>query len=341
MSKGPQFVSLKDFIGKEDRAKPSSKQLHKKKQKWYRSPNEPIKRRRNLFDALPRMRTTRHVRDRPDLSPPPLDETHSPLRHPSSRGTQIGLPSSGDNHRTSSPTRQRQPLPPPVDRRQHSKRSKGSTSTAIPNQLLDQMRIILRDEVQSAMRSEFENLRTKLFAFLSIPRHFRREDCAEHVLDPYSPSDPFENELKLIWCKFQPDFHAPMPKTFYPTRFDFPLDLIVYAISEESAWETAWASVDDYREEQILPLRRLFRLICNKSSYYDVSKRNLACMKAMRLAPCQFPCQVDGSSCGAFMLKGMEYVMMGKEPNFNFVQQDIPSFRKQFTRDIFANSLEP
>ncbi|KAK0608315.1 hypothetical protein LWI29_028764 [Acer saccharum] len=49
---------------------------------------------------------------------------------------------------------------------------------------------------------------------------------------------------------------------------------------------------------------------------------------------------VDGSSCGAFMLKGIEYVMMGKEPNFNFVQQDILAFRKQAARDIFANSME-
>ena len=63
-------------------------------------------------------------------------------------------------------------------------------------------------------------------------------------------------------------------------------------------------------------------------------------MKAVRLAHYLFPCQVDGSSCGAFMLKGIEYVMMGKEPNFNFGQQDIPAFRKQVVRDIFANSME-
>ncbi|KAI9190901.1 hypothetical protein LWI28_000482 [Acer negundo] len=99
-----------------------------------------------------------------------------------------------------------------------------------------------------------------------------------------------------------------------------------------------------YRQKQVLPLRRLFPLICNKSGYYDMSKRKnrgLACMKAMRLAPYQFPCQVEGSNCGAFMLKGIKYVIMGKEPNFNFVQHEIPGFRKQFARDIFANSLEP
>ncbi|KAI9185105.1 hypothetical protein LWI28_004195 [Acer negundo] len=33
MSEEPQFVPLKDFVGKEDRAKPSSKQLHMKKRK--------------------------------------------------------------------------------------------------------------------------------------------------------------------------------------------------------------------------------------------------------------------------------------------------------------------
>ncbi|KAI9201061.1 hypothetical protein LWI28_017486 [Acer negundo] len=99
-----------------------------------------------------------------------------------------------------------------------------------------------------------------------------------------------------------------------------------------------------YRQEQVLPLRRLFPLICNKSGYYDMSKcknRGLAYMKAVRLPPYRFPCQVNGSSCGAFMLKGIKYIMMGKEPNFNFVQQDIPGFKKQFARDIFANSLEP
>ncbi|KAK4844906.1 hypothetical protein QYF36_025916 [Acer negundo] len=31
MSEGPEFVMLKDFVGKEDRVEPSSKQLHKKK----------------------------------------------------------------------------------------------------------------------------------------------------------------------------------------------------------------------------------------------------------------------------------------------------------------------
>ena len=63
-------------------------------------------------------------------------------------------------------------------------------------------------------------------------------------------------------------------------------------------------------------------------------------MKAVRLVHYQFPCQVDGSSCGAFMLKGIEYVMMGKELNFDFTQNDIPAFRKQAARDIFANSVE-
>ncbi|KAI9187014.1 hypothetical protein LWI28_023395 [Acer negundo] len=100
-------------------------------------------RRQNLFDLSPRMRTTQHVPDRP----PPLDETHLPFHHHSLGGTQSEVQSSGDNHRTSSPTRLCQPPPPSVDRRQHSKRSK---------------------------------------------RRSRREDCAEHVSDPYSHSDAFE-----------------------------------------------------------------------------------------------------------------------------------------------------
>ncbi|KAI9161563.1 hypothetical protein LWI28_018697 [Acer negundo] len=107
MSEGPLFVPLKDFVGKEDGTEPSSKQLHKKKRKWYHTPNQQIKRRQNLFDASPCMRTTRHVRDRPDLEPPPLDETHSPLYHQSLGGTKTGVPSSGVNHMTLSSTRLR------------------------------------------------------------------------------------------------------------------------------------------------------------------------------------------------------------------------------------------
>ncbi|KAK1553336.1 hypothetical protein Q3G72_033045 [Acer saccharum] len=44
ISKGPQFVPLKGFVGKEDRAEPSSKQLHKNKRKQYHGPDDPIKR---------------------------------------------------------------------------------------------------------------------------------------------------------------------------------------------------------------------------------------------------------------------------------------------------------
>ncbi|KAK3218689.1 hypothetical protein Dsin_012659 [Dipteronia sinensis] len=107
------------------------------------------------------------------------------------------------------------------------------------------------------------------------------------------------------------------------------------------------ADVDDpnyprYREHQVLLLRRLFPLICKASGYYDVSKRrpqNMNCMKAVRLAPHLFPCQTDGDSCGVFMLKGLEYVMMNKDPNFDFNQDNIPAFRKQMARDIFANYL--
>ncbi|KAI9200182.1 hypothetical protein LWI28_003819 [Acer negundo] len=81
MSKGPQFVLLKDFVSKEDRVEPSSKQLHKNKRKRYHAHDQPIKRRRNLFNASPSMRTTQHVPDRPDLEPLPLDDT---LASPSS-----------------------------------------------------------------------------------------------------------------------------------------------------------------------------------------------------------------------------------------------------------------
>ncbi|KAI9200791.1 hypothetical protein LWI28_013263 [Acer negundo] len=78
---GPQFVPLKDFVGKEDRVEPSSKQLHKKKQKRYHASDQPIKKRQKLFDTSPRIRTTQDVPDRPDLEPPHLGKTHFPLRH--------------------------------------------------------------------------------------------------------------------------------------------------------------------------------------------------------------------------------------------------------------------
>ena len=44
MSEGPQFVPLKDLVGKEGRAEPSSKQVHKNKRKQYHDPDDPIKR---------------------------------------------------------------------------------------------------------------------------------------------------------------------------------------------------------------------------------------------------------------------------------------------------------
>ncbi|KAK3225124.1 hypothetical protein Dsin_004986 [Dipteronia sinensis] len=194
-------------------------------------------------------------------------------------------------------------------------------------------------------------------------------------------SFPRKDSLSSIWRKFQPNFHTPLPKPFYPKDFVVPTDLSIYAIGQKPAWGMPWADVDDvlvpynvgdshwvlcvvrlndwvitifdstahlqpnypkYREQQVLPLRRLFPLICKASGYYDVSKRwpqNMNCMKVVRLAPHLFPCQTDGDSCGVFMLKGLEYVMMNKDLNFDFNQDNIPAFRKQMARDIFANSL--
>ncbi|KAK3227206.1 hypothetical protein Dsin_007068 [Dipteronia sinensis] len=125
-------------------------------------------------------------------------------------------------------------------------------------------------------------------------------------------SFPRKDSLSSIWRKFQPNFHRPLLKPFYPKDFKVPTDLIIYAIGEKPAWGTPWADVDDvlvscnvgdshwvlcvarlndwvitifdsvahlqpnypkYREQQVLPLRRLFPLICKASGYYDVSKR--------------------------------------------------------------------
>ncbi|KAK3198058.1 hypothetical protein Dsin_021473 [Dipteronia sinensis] len=432
LSEGPQFVPLKDLGNKED-----GNERGGRKRNRYRGPDEPIKRRRNLRDTSPPRhtigedsdrRTTRDGSDIPDMSPPlfsdrgiPVDDPHSP----------------------------------------------GATYTAIPNQLLDHVRIIVREEVQTAMESEFAKFRADFFKMFSnqIPSRFSTEDYAEHddsdgepafqlntglgVYDPFRAqkkvevaeqytafmnasgllyrnigidacvsrsfftvleqptswlgndhvdayinllckrkqdpvqgrSFPRKESLSSIWRKFQPNFHRPLLKPFYPKDFEVPTDLIIYAIGEKPAWETPWADVDDvlvpcnvgdnrwvlcvvrlndwvitifdsnahlqpnyprYREHQVLPLRRLFPLICKASGYYDVSKRrlqNMNCIKAVRLAPHLFPYQTDGDSCGVFMLKGLEYVMMNKDPNFDFNQDNIPAFRKQMARDIFANSL--
>ncbi|KAK3210440.1 hypothetical protein Dsin_015146 [Dipteronia sinensis] len=396
LSEGPQFVPLKDLGNKED-----GNERGGQKRNRYRGPDEPIKRRRNLRDMSQPRHTTREDSDRRTTRDDnryrdrgiPVEDPHSPVQHPSS----------GDNQRTPSltrhvppsPTRQRPPSltpqRPPYHRTRHSS-ARGSTYTAIPNQLLDQVHIIVREEVQTAMEFEFAKFRADFFKMFSnqIPSGFSTEDYAEHDDSDGEPAfqlntglgvyawlgndhvdayinllckrkqDPVQGQsspckvavldcaffesLSSIWRKFQPNFHRPLPKPFYPKDFEVPTDLIIYATGEKPAWGTPWADVDDvlvpcnlgdnhwvlcvvrlndwvitifdsnahlqpnyprYREHQVLPLRRLFPLICKASGYYD----------------------------------GLEYVMKNKDPNFDFNQDNIPAFRKQMARDIFANSL--
>ncbi|KAK2645688.1 hypothetical protein Ddye_020883 [Dipteronia dyeriana] len=99
-----------------------------------------------------------------------------------------------------------------------------------------------------------------------------------------------------------------------------------------------------FREEQVLPLRRLFPLICNQSGYYEVSKRAprrpLDCMKAIRLSPRQFPQQHDGTSCGIFMLQGIENIIRNKDQQWNWSKDTVPGLRKDMAFEIFGCSLE-
>ncbi|KAK3224949.1 hypothetical protein Dsin_004811 [Dipteronia sinensis] len=58
-------------------------------------------------------------------------------------------------------------------------------------------------------------------------------------------SFPRKDSLSSIWRKFQPNFHRPLLKPFYPKDFEVPTNLIIYAIGEKPAWGTPWADVDD------------------------------------------------------------------------------------------------
>ncbi|KAK3205623.1 hypothetical protein Dsin_019669 [Dipteronia sinensis] len=121
----------------------------------------------------------------------------------------------------------------------------------------------------------------------------------------------FPHKVVVLDCAFFPNFHRPLPKPFYPKDFEVPTDLIIYAIGQKPVWGMPWADVDvvlvhcnvgdshwvlcvvrlndwvitifdsaanlqpnypKYREQQVLPLRRLFPLIYKASGYYDITR---------------------------------------------------------------------
>ncbi|KAK2653689.1 hypothetical protein Ddye_013545 [Dipteronia dyeriana] len=99
-----------------------------------------------------------------------------------------------------------------------------------------------------------------------------------------------------------------------------------------------------FREEHVLPLRRLFPLICNQSGYYEVSNRAprkpLDRMKAVKLSPRQFPQQHDGTSCGIFILQGIENIMRNKDQQWNWNKDTVPGLRKDMAFEIFGCLIE-
>ncbi|KAK2662725.1 hypothetical protein Ddye_001299 [Dipteronia dyeriana] len=171
-----------------------------------------------------------------------------------------------------------------------------------------------------------------------------------------SAGEHFSKHDAVLDCNFFSDLHERLARRFVSAKFEVLVDWISYAIGEQPLWSTHWANVemilvpcrvdnghwvlgkvnlltwvitiydsvtylkptdDKFREEQVLPLWRLFPLICNQSGYYEVSKsaprKPLDCMKAVRLSLRQFPQQHDGTSCGIFMLQGIENIMRNKD----------------------------
>ncbi|KAK2649022.1 hypothetical protein Ddye_016511 [Dipteronia dyeriana] len=127
---------------------------------------------------------------------------------------------------------------------------KGSTSTVIPQALLDQLRIIVCEEVQDGMQYEFGKLWDTLLQLFSSMRascssvendavpdnidgdpayHFQSEMFVDLIITTSTTKD----SLSTIWKKIQSDFHKALWKTFYPKEFEFPIELITYAIREK------------------------------------------------------------------------------------------------------------
>eukprot|EP01016_Furgasonia_blochmanni_P001812 TRINITY_DN1071_c0_g2_i3.p1 TRINITY_DN1071_c0_g2~~TRINITY_DN1071_c0_g2_i3.p1 ORF type:complete len:249 (-),score=73.44 TRINITY_DN1071_c0_g2_i3:388-1134(-) len=66
-------------------------------------------------------------------------------------------------------------------------------------------------------------------------------------------------------------------------------------------------------------------------------KINIADYENYSMEIARFPQQRNGSDCGVFMLKGIEYLSRGKTPSFS--QGDIPFFRRLITYELVAGQL--
>ncbi|KAK2637866.1 hypothetical protein Ddye_025661 [Dipteronia dyeriana] len=168
----------------------------------------------------------------------------------------------------------------------------------------------------------------------------------------------FVDALSKCWAQFQLDLHQRLTYRFVPTKFKVlvpcrvdighwglcKVNLLTWIIIIYDSAAYLKPTDAKFREEQVLPLRRLFPLICSQLSYYEISNRAprkpLYCMKAVRLFPCQFPQQDDETSCGIFMLQGIENIMRNKDQQWNWNKDTVPELRKDMAFKIFGCSIE-
>lgn len=93
--------------------------------------------------------------------------------------------------------------------------------------------------------------------------------------------------------------------------------------------------------QQILPLRRLFPLICSQAGYFERTNRqkyDVATMKARRTDASKVPKQICGKSNGVLVLLMIRSLLRGLR-SVKCVESDIQSHRYHIAYEIFTNSL--
>lgn len=92
---------------------------------------------------------------------------------------------------------------------------------------------------------------------------------------------------------------------------------------------------------QILPLRRLFPVICLQAGYFNRTGRSrwdLAPMKARRMDVNKVPKQIGPKSNGVFVLLMIRSLLRGLK-SMKSVEADIRSHRQEIAYELFTNSL--
>ena len=93
--------------------------------------------------------------------------------------------------------------------------------------------------------------------------------------------------------------------------------------------------------QQILPLRRLFPVICLKAGYFNRTGRvkyDLATMKARRVEATRVPKQIGKQNNAVFVMLMICSILRGKK-SMKFSEMDIRSHREAIAYELFTNSL--